>query len=790
MIKGINYYKELLKTLSNELTIYILSVLSNRDSYPREIAEILGVDETTVSRKLKKLEKYGIVKSKWIRVEGRNVKTYSLVSDKVIIELSPLQLNITLGNNVVKINTGILLDHVSTNIPVAKDFIDREKELEILKSQEHKAIFIWGLSGIGKSWLVAKYVRDENIPVLWINLSESTTLFNILWKIASFLNKLGRNELFEIMNSKFLLRDDIIDYLSKLEVDAVIVFDGYERIRSFTEVRDFIRNLLCKTRFLKIIVLSRFFDEELENYSNIKIIKLSGFKYSDIKKFFEKHGIDVSDDVVKMIYGLTKGIPLLVNILVNTLKSRDIEVESIRKFYEYGTIKKHFVRKIVDSLSSDERRVIEILSLVDPPIQQSLIEYIYGKKRARDIVNRLFYKGLIELCGDKICLHPILLPYIRDSLGSDYKRKYYRKIGNYYRSKCSTFLCKLNALKYYIRSGSYNLAIELIEDRLKSNKINYAPYSGVYLNLLNEIDLSKVGRKGKVVVYCERGVLERLLGYYNKALYDLGKCIEYALESREQIYVIQALLNKAYIYAETRRFSEAESLVAEAEKLAKPYLGTKLGDSLLYDVYSIRSLLESNKGDYEKALKYVFKELNTLTNVNDPGHYALTMLQLGNLYALVKDYDKALNYLEKAKRVFRFIGNKYFFYLANIVIASTYIYKGDLEDAEKLLKESLKFFSEINDRAWSIRILNSLAMVNLLKNKYINAIDYTNKAIKLDNGSKMHGYFQANVINKLANYMKYNNESLLKQLYKVLEIPYSIIHEKEDALYIVRKVLG
>ena len=54
-------YKVLLKAFSNDLIISILSILSSRDSYPREISRILGVSETTVSRKLRYLERIGIV---------------------------------------------------------------------------------------------------------------------------------------------------------------------------------------------------------------------------------------------------------------------------------------------------------------------------------------------------------------------------------------------------------------------------------------------------------------------------------------------------------------------------------------------------------------------------------------------------------------------------------------------------------------------------------------------------------------------------------------------------------
>ena len=64
--------------LSRRANIEILLVLSVRDSYPREISLITGRDETDVSRRLRRLERAGLVEGYWRRLAGRNVRVYRL----------------------------------------------------------------------------------------------------------------------------------------------------------------------------------------------------------------------------------------------------------------------------------------------------------------------------------------------------------------------------------------------------------------------------------------------------------------------------------------------------------------------------------------------------------------------------------------------------------------------------------------------------------------------------------------------------------------------------------------
>ena len=53
----------------------------------RGLSRILGVYESIISKKLKAMEKLGLVTSKWVRIKGKNVKLYYPRTDSYSIRV-------------------------------------------------------------------------------------------------------------------------------------------------------------------------------------------------------------------------------------------------------------------------------------------------------------------------------------------------------------------------------------------------------------------------------------------------------------------------------------------------------------------------------------------------------------------------------------------------------------------------------------------------------------------------------------------------------------------------------
>ena len=135
--RSLDLAEKITRVLSSKVNIQILQLLSRSKLYPREIARILGKDETEISRRLNQLRKLGLIECRWERARDKNVKLcYSLVK-RISFEFRDrdVYLEITTVDRRPRI-TRIISSTYSTNIPQPKHFIGRTRYLELLNRSD------------------------------------------------------------------------------------------------------------------------------------------------------------------------------------------------------------------------------------------------------------------------------------------------------------------------------------------------------------------------------------------------------------------------------------------------------------------------------------------------------------------------------------------------------------------------------------------------------------------------------------------------------------------------------
>jgi predicted transcriptional regulator len=80
----------LLRLVFNPTNIRLLQLLSKEPTNPRRLALSLGLGESHVSERLRRLGRAGFVKWKWERVGTKNLKIYSLKVTNLNVKLEPL----------------------------------------------------------------------------------------------------------------------------------------------------------------------------------------------------------------------------------------------------------------------------------------------------------------------------------------------------------------------------------------------------------------------------------------------------------------------------------------------------------------------------------------------------------------------------------------------------------------------------------------------------------------------------------------------------------------------------
>jgi len=162
----------LMKALSSEINLRLLSLLSSGSFNPRELAKILKRDESDVSRRLRLLESLGLVEGRWERINNRNVRVYTLKVEEIRIAFE--------SGEVVINSSGIQTRLAFPNreeTPRVERVFGREKERTLISESPERVVIVHGIAGIGKSTLVAWIFQDA----FWYTRCEFDSLESLAW---------------------------------------------------------------------------------------------------------------------------------------------------------------------------------------------------------------------------------------------------------------------------------------------------------------------------------------------------------------------------------------------------------------------------------------------------------------------------------------------------------------------------------------------------------------------------------------------------------------------------------
>lgn len=143
--------RDLLKVLANGTNREILTLLRAEPTYPRRLAELVGITEGEAQKRLRLLEELGVVKGQWVHV-GKNVKRYTLEAKALRIEVGPDGLALHLeGEGVAR--GPVKLAPSQEAVPSADHVVGRDAELAALGQVlgTKGAVAVLGIAGTGRA---------------------------------------------------------------------------------------------------------------------------------------------------------------------------------------------------------------------------------------------------------------------------------------------------------------------------------------------------------------------------------------------------------------------------------------------------------------------------------------------------------------------------------------------------------------------------------------------------------------------------------------------------------------
>jgi len=292
------------------------------------------------------------------------------------------------------------LRYVSSKIPEIKMFIGRDNELEKLRTSTSKLVIVSGIHGVGKTYLVATYLRRYVKAITyWLNASSNDTVEEVVKRSALFFSGLGFNRLsnyLELGGKDLSIISDIIsDTASSLNVYMVI--DDYHKI-SDPRLKELIILLAKKLVKGKLIVISRRLPIELiSSIHNYLHIDLRGLKPKESVKLLKSHGIVVSNEIAASIYSSTQGHPLLLKMLIDVANKYGVK-EAIRAINE-GDLYRSLWRRINSSLTYEEREILSILACIDEAVALDLLSSLVSTRHLMKHIYSLADMSLVEDLG-------------------------------------------------------------------------------------------------------------------------------------------------------------------------------------------------------------------------------------------------------------------------------------------------------------------------------------------------------------------------------------------------------
>lgn len=690
-------FREILSILSSEANIEILMLLSTGEYNTREIARILGRDETDVSRRLSKMRSLGLVESYWARVAGRNVKLYRLKGKRLVIDLSAGGVSIEVSGkprasySISIRRGGCLRPHSPPSL-----FVGREKELAELERSQASIVVITGLPGVGKTSLASKYYEDyEGGPKYWYSMSGLDYLDFFVKKMMLCLASETGNE--ELVN---MIRDRI-DYPEAAErmaetlnrLKALLVIDDYHKHRD-KRIAEFLAHVAQRISGGKLFIVSRTVPKGLP-MDRAKVLRLEGLPPLEAYKLVKEKGVTIDRKAFVEVYIATQGHPGLLNLLSSIAIEKGMG--KALTLLAGGSMTEKIWKAVSEYLGDVERKIVSYMLCFDEPIPHEILEGVAPAKNLERSLETLEDKHIVKKTGHLYEVTGLLRAIAAGAMKDRrrYCRHVFRKAGDYYLAQGSVedFF---KALRYYALSGYSKGVISAIRYRLRSISYRILDYIESYGALLEEIESQVDDYIARSYVAHELGVVAFNRGEYRKALNYFKLSLNIAERIRDH-YIVSLVLSRYPLFAEVGLIGEKEAVEAALSslKLIKGLDGVEAADAE-FGVYANLARLYYSMGRLEEAYRNVLAELRAAEKHSDPFYKAIARFHV----AIVRRArgEESTEDLLESYSLFKLSGLKNHAALAATVLARILLERGEAGKAWKYAQESIKAFEAAGNR--------------------------------------------------------------------------------------------
>lgn len=650
--------KQAFKLLSNPANALILSALMGAESYPRQIAQKLSMQESHVSERLRALEELGLVKSRWTRAasQNKNVKAYSSTVTSLRIGIDAEGMTIDTAEE--SGGTFELRQPMySVTIPKVDIFVGRKRELRALQSDSAGLVVVTGMAGIGKTTLLSKYAeamegaRRGSGGVFWHDLRESDSLRYVLTKLGLFLEGRGKGGLSRLLRSGTYGEDILIDTATdQLRGGrALLVFDDFHFSRD-SGVARLIRRL-AEQKVARVVVASRTRPTELYVGSDsVSELSLSGHSEAEARRLFAEKGVRITEEEISRINARLKGHPLGLTLACTSVKALGVDkaVEAA-----LSRMRDQVLFWVENALGSEEIETLRSLAVLRGPFPLEAARAVQPEGVRDEVlmhrIGVLERAGVVTRTGSDYAVHDLVREATNQRLGTSARAHgraaaYYEKAGGRRSS--------LEAIYHYVRSGRSGDAISKYFSNDEFTKITDGGYVEPLLRLCEELLTSIVrsdegeSRLRGWLMAVRANTLWRTQRSYALALRSARGAEAIGRQCGDRVLVATSLLNEAYVLSALGKARGAERACRSG--LSVPDIERESPTVAAYLMETLADLM-ATEGKFAEAIRFGSSAASLFQRVGDQRNVAGSIGGLAVYHYMKGDIERAVSLLTRAR---------------------------------------------------------------------------------------------------------------------------------------------
>jgi len=314
-----------------------------------------------------------------------------------------------------KINRTAILNTKLQKPSLPDDFISRKKLIVFLNQNINRPVTLVSAgAGFGKSTFVSSWLNSINFKCCWFSIDEQDndirtflSYFNasVQTIIPGFGSNIYRNIYSPNISSLSILTNNLINDLSDLQEDILLVLDDFQNITN-PEITNLISNILkYPPENFHLVIISRT-DPPLPLYklratNKMKDIRSSHLRLTneEVNLFLHKNfNIKNNKHIISLFNDKFEGWITGIRLLKIHLSYTDFEINKLEKFIKnYNLSETYFVEELIKQLDNETLQFLLQTSLLQK-FNSELADFVLSTKttvfNSKNIIKDLINKNL------------------------------------------------------------------------------------------------------------------------------------------------------------------------------------------------------------------------------------------------------------------------------------------------------------------------------------------------------------------------------------------------------------